>query len=131
MLKLYTKRISVVSPSAEIYNLPDSSKELQALNILEIEKDKKVNRMKGLLYGYYIGHSLSSDAQHLEFLNTLVKIRDIFASILASIDSTPTQAQSQQLKFLFSKYNKGSRFYQELLEIEPDEIKLDRILSVV
>ena len=57
MVKLYRKLSKVEKPQDK-YVLPPF-KEIP-LNNKEIEKDIKHNKMKGLLYGYYIGALLSS-----------------------------------------------------------------------
>ena len=58
LIKLYQRKIFVDSPSQKY-----SAVRFQNINLnnLEIEKDFRINRMKGFLYGYYIGAILSTD----------------------------------------------------------------------
>lgn len=43
-----------------------------------IEEDYVLNKMKGLLYGYYIGANLSSTKEQVQKLDTLREILNIF-----------------------------------------------------
>lgn len=98
---LYKKKIEVITPPAASYQIVEFSSEMQELNTLEIEKDKRINRMKGLLYGYYIGALLSTTKEDIIKLNTAREIRDILSAILASIDLKATMQQRERLRFLY------------------------------
>ena len=52
----------------------------------EIEKDARTNKMKGILYGYYIGAMLSTDSDSVKHLNVLKEIHNIFAENIIHID---------------------------------------------
>ena len=66
-----------------------------------IEEDYVLNKMKGLLYGYYIGANLSSTKEQVQKLDTLREILNIFSSVLSSLDKIPTNTQSYRLNELF------------------------------
>ena len=56
MMRVYGKRFVVEVPNNQ--NIPHVSLNVK-LNESEIRKDFQINKMKGLLYGYYIGALLS------------------------------------------------------------------------
>ncbi len=85
----------------------------------EIEKDQRINKMKGLLYGYYIGAALSMSENDLRKLNILNEIKNIFAAILASLDGIATQKQQKRLRDLFTNLNL----------FDPVRIQLKRIIE--
>lgn len=66
-------------------------------NYIEIKHDKVINRLKGLLYGYYIGALLSSEKSAVEYYNTLKELQNIFAAILSNPLRKPTLEQEKKL----------------------------------
>ncbi|MDY5859325.1 MAG: hypothetical protein SPK09_08930 [Porphyromonas sp.] len=95
----------------------------KALNVAElrvgdtaayIEEDYAVNKMKGLLYGYYIGANLSASQSLVVRLDSLRRIQDIFASIRSSESKTASSSQEEQLKELFSQLERAEPIYWEL-----------------
>lgn len=67
------------------------------LNEVEIERDRRINKMKGLLYGYYIGVLLSTTPELARWGSTLQELRNIFGAILASEVRKPTPFQDKRL----------------------------------
>lgn len=67
------------------------------LNEVEIERDRRINKMKGLLYGYYIGALLSTTPELARWGSTLQELRNIFGAILASEVRKPTPFQDKRL----------------------------------
>lgn len=66
-----------------------------------ISEDRKINKMKGLLYGYYIGAFLSTTAKKVEKISILREINNIFTSILSSPNGVPSSEQRKRLDDLF------------------------------
>lgn len=123
-IKLYQRKIFVDSPSQKY-----SAVRFQNinLNILEIEKDFRINRMKGFLYGYYIGALLSTDKESVNRLSDLKEILNIFAAIASSIEKKPTSYQSERLDVLLKSVLYDLPLYQELLDIQEYNSPIDWI----
>lgn len=116
-VRLYKKKIEVITPPVASYQVVNFSSEKQKLNIAEIEKDKRTNRMKGLLYGYYIGALLSAPKEDVVKLNTAREIRDILSAILASLDHKATMQQRERLRLLYSSIQPEVPFFTKLREL--------------
>lgn len=122
MLRLYLGRIEVRT-FVEAYQQLMAKPNIE-VNRSEIEKDKRINRMKGLLYGYYIGANMSVSSEWLEKRNILAEIQDIFSAIVSSADKKPSGHQSQRLDVLYEglmKYNPELQEFPKLIEgsVEP------------
>ena len=124
LIKLYQRKIFVDSPSQKY-----SAVRFQNINLnnLEIEKDFRINRMKGFLYGYYIGALLSSDKESVNRLSNLKEILNIFAAIASSIEKKPTSYQSERLDVLLKSVLYDLPLYQELLDIQEYNSPIDWI----
>ena len=116
LIRLYARQIQIVQKPIECYNL-FLSNELCELNEFEIEKDIRINKMKGLLYGYYIGSILSSDLDSVKYLNVLKEIHNIFAAILSSFEKRPTAYQNERLDILFDYITEQNSDFKSLYEI--------------
>ena len=130
-VRLYQKKISVIPRPSYTYSLPESSSEKQPLNLNEIEKDKRINRMKGLLYGYYIGGLLSGSRDDVVKLNTLREIQNILAAILASFEHKATPQQRTRLKELYSGLQPEIPFFTKLSSLVSERSLFDAIVSLV
>lgn len=130
-VRLYQKKILVIAPPAVSYQLPNSSKEVQSLNMVEIDRDKRINRMKGLLYGYYIGGLLSSSREDVIKLNSQREIQDTLAAVLASYDHKATPQQRARLKELYSGLQPEIPFFSKLSNIISEKSLFDAIVSLV
>lgn len=100
MVNLYKDCFSVESNLNEKYS-PIEISEYIELNEIEIENDFKINKMKGMLYGYYIGGLLSATKEKVAILKNLYEIHNIFAAVVSSFDRKPTQFQKKELDKLF------------------------------
>lgn len=116
LVGLYSRRIQTIQKPTELYK-PISLGEPCGLNEQEIEKDVKTNKMKGVLYGYYIGSLLSSDSDSVKYLNVLKEIHNIFAAILSSFEKRPTEYQNERLDALFDYLNEQNSDFKNLYEI--------------
>ena len=130
-IRLYQKKIQVVAPPVVSYQLPNSSKEMQSLNMAEVDRDKHINRMKGLLYGYYIGGLLSSSREDVIKLNSQREIQDILAAVLASYDHKATPQQRARLKELYSCLQPEIPFFTKLSNLVSEKSLFDAIVSLV
>ena len=116
LMRLYSRQFQTIQKPAERYR-PITVCEPCVLNELEIEKDVRINKMKGMLYGYYIGSLLSSDLNSVKYLNALKEIHNIFAAILSSFEKRPTVYQNEKLDVLFEYLNEQNADYLSLYEI--------------
>ena len=116
LLRLYSRQILTIQKPLEVYK-PISLGEPCGLNEREIEKDARINKMKGILYGYYIGSMLSTDSDSVKHLNVLKEIHNIFAAILSSFDKRPTAYQNERLDILFDYLNEQNADFKSLYEI--------------
>ena len=99
LMRLYGRKIQVVRNGGKFPSLEGISP-IQIDN-KNIENDIHINKVKGLLFGYYIGASLSSTKENISKLNVLREIHNIFASVESSQDRIPTSSQMDRLNSLF------------------------------
>ena len=77
------------------------------LNEKELERDYRINKMKGLLYGYYIGSILSESPEVTKKYNILQELQDIFSSALSSESHELTDYQNYRLSALLGELQKN------------------------
>lgn len=92
------------------------------LNEAEIEKDVRINKMKGLLYGYYIGAYLSTPKEITERHKRLTELRNIFGAVVSSESRQPTDVQQKRMKEIFFEIKKENRAFNVLTEYCPDNV---------
>ena len=102
-VELYKSNCVVHSSFSETYKQIEYTKEETELNV-DVERDIRINKIKGALYGYYIGALLSTDKDSVQKLNILMEIRDIFASIRSDENKCPTHGQQIELDDLFNAF---------------------------
>lgn len=129
LLHIYGRRFSIEKETLVRYS-PVETVEPCVLNKNEIDKDVRINKMKGLLYGYYIGAFLSTDVEKVKRLNVLKEINNIFAAIWSSIEKRPSELQDKRLDELFLSLNKDNTDYQVLMSIVRDKTIADSLLSL-
>ena len=95
-----------------------------------IEEDYVINKMKGLLYGYYIGANLSSTKENVQKLDALREIQNIFSSVLSSYDKTPSNAQRLRLNELFDYLDSLQPIYADLEKEVGNRLLVDRIFAI-
>ena len=76
------------------------------LNAIEIERDYRLNKMKGLLYGYYIGSLLSVSSETTRKYNILQELQSVFSVILSSELHELTDYQNMRLNALLAELQK-------------------------
>ena len=95
-----------------------------------VEDDYIINKMKGLLYGYYIGANFSSTKEHVQKLDTLREIQNIFSSVLSSYDRVPSNVQRNRLNQLFDYLDSLQPIYIDLEKEIGNKQLVDRIFSI-
>ena len=122
MMRVYGKRFVVEVPNNQ--NIPHVSLNVK-LNESEIRKDFQINKMKGLLYGYYIGALLSVSSESMKKNNLLQELQDIFYSVLSSEEKKLTSLQNERLSILLTSINKSNPaiFYLQSQLANPDAIE--------
>ena len=95
-----------------------------------VEEDYVINKMKGLLYGYYIGANLSSTKENVQKLDALREIQNIFSSVLSSNDKTPSSAQRLRLNELFDYLDSQQPIYADLAKEVGNRQLVDRIFVI-
>ena len=125
MLYLYNKKIIV----HELSNAFPSLDKIPQISVDQhaIESDILINRMKGMLYGYYIGANLSVSKEDVRLLNAYRDIQNIFAAIHSSTKKEPTAYQQEELTTLFTIVRKEDSLYQGLLKITGSDSMTDQI----
>lgn len=131
LFPLYHRRIKIEKPNKSYKIINNPVQEPSTLNNGEIKKDIRLNKLKGLLYGYYIGITLSANIDDVKRLNTLKEIHNIFAAILSSINKRPTNIQKEALDTLFEKLNEDAPFTKELSKIVESPNKVSQILDLI
>lgn len=126
MLRLYRKKLFIEQYDAIEY--PNINKNI-ALNEQAIKEDRKINKMKGLLYGYYIGALLSVTSEIVRRHNMLHELENIFSAILSSENRTPTMAQESQIRSILFAMQKDENPVVIYLEKQlADPQKLSEVL---
>lgn len=130
MLRLYKNKIVVESIQGYFPVLKGLSGDFDIKESF-IEQDRRINKIKGLLYGYYIGACLSSSKDDIEQINVLKEIQNIFASVVSSLERTPSLVQNERLEHLFISYIKQNPLYQELFAELGSFEKTNNVLSIL
>ena len=115
VLGLYSKRMEVNSFVGNPMDFKSEYRELPE-NEKAIKQDIVINKLKGLLYGYYIGAFLSASGQNVQKLSALLEAKDICYSVLSNEYNAPTSAQRKRLKELFDELNKVDEKYLKFRE---------------
>ena len=131
LVQLYSKKIVTIGQPALPFPFIDASTEKQELNSVEINRDKRINRMKGLLYGYYIGAILSTSKEIVVKLNKAREIHNILAAILSSYDHRATVEQRKRLKDLYASFQPEIPFLTKLSAIISDKSHFDAVVSLI
>ena len=85
MVRLYQRQIIVASFDGKYPIIRDGITVNPEDTNTYIEEDYIINKMKGLLYGYYIGANLSSTKEQIRKLDSLREIQNIFSSGVSNI----------------------------------------------
>ena len=130
LVRLYKRRIYVqqFEGTYTIVQVP-SSLPVGDMNKY-VEDDYIINKMKGLLYGYYIGANFSSTKEYVQKLDSLREIQNIFLSVLSSYDRVPSNIQRNRLNQLFDYLDSLQPIYIDLEKEISNKQLVDRIFSI-
>lgn len=92
------------------------------LNKAEIEKDVRINKMKGLLYGYYIGAYLSTPKEITERHKRLTELKNIFGAVVSSEGRQPTDVQQKRMEEILFEIKKENPAFGTLTQYCPDNV---------
>lgn len=99
------------------------------LNTEAVERDFRINRLKGFLYGYYIGTLVSNSPEITKQANILQELRNIFSSIMSSESRMPTILQHEKLAILFNELQKNDPVVRYLQDVIKNPESLEVIIS--
>lgn len=130
LIRLYKRKISVHQFEGT-YPIVKTSTSIPTGDINKyVEDDYIINKMKGLLYGYYIGANLSSTKEYVQKLDSLREIQNIFYSVLSSYDKVPSNVQRNRLNELFDYLDSLNPIYVDLEKEVGNKQLVDRIFNV-
>lgn len=127
LVNLYRKKI-FVRDFSNMHPTPQIKVEVE-LNTKSISYDITVNKMKGLLYGYYIGALLSTSKEWVRRYSILSEIKDLFSSIASSEDKMPTMAQKTKLEAMIYDIQKESPALAGLDKYCRSDINLNQLID--
>jgi len=87
------------------------------LNKEGVASEQRINRTKGLLYGYYIGALLSCDKVDLIRINRFRQLQGIFAAILSSPNRKASSSQNDVINQLLREIEVEDPIYVKLLAV--------------
>lgn len=126
MLALYSQRLLVQDfPFRKVGGLEIN----RPLNKEAVEHDFRINRMKGFLYGYYIGALLSNSIEIVKRANILQDIRNIISSILSTEAKMPTVLQQEKLATLFNEIQKVNPIYRYLQSVVKESDCIEKVIN--
>lgn len=122
MIRLYQKWFSIEHYPTKKWNIESIN---IPLNENAIKYDQRINKMKGMLYGYYIGALLSATPEYVKQHNAIQELQNTISAILSSADRTPTISQREQINSLLFTLQKDTPAikYLEKQLIDPLTIK--------
>lgn len=130
---LETKMLALYSQRLVVQEFPLKSVETSTISISlnkeAIERDFRINRMKGFLYGYYIGALLSNSIGIVKRANILQEIRNIFSSILSTEAKVPTVLQQEKLATLFNEIQKDNPIFRYLQSVVKESDCIEKIIK--
>ena len=97
---------------------PDTAYSFPLLQTTKEQIDYRIDKLKGLLYGYYIGGLLSASLDTVQRLNRGREIENVFSAILSNLNKQVTDKQMQQLEKLFNTKEQLHRYLDSLLSGE-------------
>lgn len=130
VIRLYQQHIIVANDIEGEYKTLPSKYEIQVEKD-QIDFDVRINKYKGLLYGYYIGALLSIDKDDLATINVLREILNIYASVLSSSEKTPSESQKSRLKELFRSFVRKEPLYREIQNVLKSDGMTDMIFDIL
>lgn len=125
---LYIPRMYVVQPT-EKYDFSKINFDDYPIINESVSEDERINRVKGMLYGYYIGAMLSTNKFEIEKLRILQEVQNEFSAIISSDEKKISSAKENTLRELSTHWSHLSPLYIELTNAQFDVQRLSSILS--
>ena len=129
MIRLYQKGFEIRSAGKSYSRLKNEV--LGESNNSEIEHDRIINRLKGLMYGYYIGALLSCEKSTVESYNALKDLQNIFAAILSNPHREPTFEQEQKVNSITSSLLVHNPIFREIENLVQDRDLVVEIIKIL
>lgn len=126
--KLYIPRMTVVHPTGA-YNFSVISIKEDNVSIDNRVMDERLNRLKGMIYGYYIGTMLSTNKVEIEKLRILQEVQNEFSAIISSGANSLFPEKERRLRELSIRWSHLSPLYVGLQNEGYDVEKLSSILT--
>lgn len=128
LIRIYEKRLVIGMYPKNVNSVPADCD--VPFNVEAMTNDYRLNKMKGLLYGYYIGAMLSTSASLTKKHNVLSELQDIFSAVLSSENNIPTVVQKERMKSLLNQLQETSLWYQCLLKyLKSDETLTNELIN--
>lgn len=124
---LYIPRMAVVQPLGRYDFSKIKIKDTAGSGDANAE-DERLNRLKGMLYGYYIGAMLSTSKEEVERLRILQEVQNEFSAIISSGAGYLSVEKEGRLRELSMRWEQLSPLYIELTREGYDVKKLNSIL---
>lgn len=124
---LYIPRMAVVQPSDK-YDFSKIKIKDTAASGDTNAVDERLNRLKGMLYGYYIGAMISTSKGEVEKLRILQEVQNEFSAIISSGAKYLSVEKEWRLRELSMRWEQLSPLYIELTGEGFDVKKLNSIL---
>ena len=125
LVDLYKRQIYILDYQRRTQQ--QSIKVETGLNEAAIKKDIRINKMKGLLYGYYIGAYLSTPKKITERYKRLTELKNIFGAVVSSESRHPTGVQQKRMEEILFEIKKENPAFETLTQYCPDN--MDAILD--
>lgn len=125
LLSLYKKVMDVSKPDACLPHIPKIVE--NEINIDEISKDIRINKIKGIIYAYYAASTFTVSENTLKVLNAYKGLYNICSSIQSNPYKIPSEQQREKILEFYniiqyepyiSSYEEFKNFY-ELNNIHP------------
>jgi len=131
MVSLYQYCFAIQPAKGERLNRADADiKDSKNYNPNNIAKDRKINKLKGLLYVYILAANKSFPAQVVTLKKYTKDLRNTLSAIITSPDGRATNKQQEQLNSIYNAINdtfcKAEGFNKMLQEIVEKYFKKDR-----
>ena len=108
MVSLYEQSFYIISNQKDIKyfnwkktDFEDSKNDISPY----ISKDRKINKLKGLLYAYLIGSNKSGSSDIVSLKKLSRSLKNILSAVITSPDGRATYSQEEQLKSIYKSIN--------------------------
>ena len=125
---LYIPRMHVVHPTGE-YDFSKIRFSESNASTDSVAEDERINRLKGMLYGYYVGAMLSTNKVEVDRLSILQEVQNEFSATLSCGEKYLSSAKENVLRELSIRWSHLNPLYIELSNAKYDVQQLNSILT--